>query len=269
MTGSFESAVIILAQGRQERLSHLTMPKCLLPVRGTPLLHRTVELVGDRASCYVIASTEVVVGPRCPRETLRQPGSCVLDGLAQTTHLWGTERTIILLGDVFYSDDAMDRIFDDLGGLVFFGTKDLSRTHGEVFALSFSRTASFAVIKALGEVLCRQEPQPDYQGGHLRNLLWQIQGSYQLGAYGKWTPDKRFYHVIDDHTTDFDTPEDLDKIPALEKRLRQTARQNKVVHKCPKCGSNRILVMLLNDRESAPAVCDVCGHKDKFCEFAK
>lgn len=221
------SSVVVLAQGRQTRFTSLTYPKCLIRVGGETLLMRTLRLIPGREANLIVppdltarAESPVLFPPGTwAFRSLNEPGYCVLDGLIQTKDLWSRDgRTIILLGDVCYSRATIDAVFSDSRDCVFFGSPDLSRTGGELYALAFDHGWVEYLYGVSGSMPCRAIKHTVAQPGHLRNVLWDVQDGVGLSVM---SPDARYYRIIDDFTTDFDTDEDLAQIPGLERALTE------------------------------------------------
>jgi hypothetical protein len=221
------TTVIIMAQGQQTRLASLGYPKQLIKVRDEPIIVRAIrlaELVLDPDQCEGIL-TNVICGhglgdkiyehdmlPWKNIHTLAEPGDCILDGIAATQLLWGTERTAILLGDVYYTEAAIDRILTDEREIMFAGTSNITEHNGEIFAMSFARSCQRQLARWLAWAPCRQIDYNNIsQAGHLRYLLWAVQA-----FVGERCPGLDFYLPIDDETMDFDTPADLERIPGKE-----------------------------------------------------
>ncbi len=143
-----QTNVVILAQGRQERMGDsIAIPKQLVPLPAcgnVPLLHRTfTQLVNmpwwdrDQSKITVVGWHEVFAafekGPlhpavgKAPRagaqylpacESLADPGNSSLKGIYRYLDArllipgaWRPERTVVLLGDVIYSWKCLDTIF--------------------------------------------------------------------------------------------------------------------------------------------------------------
>jgi molybdopterin-guanine dinucleotide biosynthesis protein A len=211
------TSVIILAQGRQTRFKSLDYPKCLIEVSGEPLLMRTFRLlrgidedmVPNLIAQYFSQGIYDRLLSTFAHRALKDPGYCVLDGLAQTTDLWSKDgRTVVLLGDVCYSREAIREIFATRAHVKFFCSPDLSPSTGEIYALTINAFLNEPIIKMLQDAPCRKIAHKIAQPGHLRNLLWDIQNE-------RTTPSQGYCTFIDDFTTDFDTDEDLKQIPEL------------------------------------------------------
>jgi len=231
--------IVIMAQGEQRRLAALGHPKHLLMVGGELILWRTVRLVREflgadvaitviglpahAASCALL-NVELV--------TLEDPGFCVLDGMLAAQKHWGRDRdrTLVILGDVVFSRQALRAIVTDTRPLVFAGTTDVSRSLGEIFATSFVDRQD--MLDALATCPCRVGHNgrrtvhyPRAQGGHLRRLLWWAMERRQLRPIVQqhtWHPD--LFQPVDDWTDDIDTPGDLTRLPELESHVRSDAR---------------------------------------------
>lgn len=115
----------------------------------------------------------------------------MVETILSTKSLW-SDRTVVLLGDVIYSDEAMARILACERPVAMFGS------HLKEFALSFSAEAQFAVEAALTAALLDA-----LNGG--RGKLWEV---YRLVS-GFDLREERFedevFHLVDDYTDDLDT----------------------------------------------------------------
>lgn len=138
--------VIIACAGNRERWAeHLGVPKQLSSVAGERILDRTVRQSLERGARVVVS------GPQGD-ERFRIPGTELAwveqnaewYGTARyyaTRDLWSLGRTIILHGDVRFTDDAMDTIFaydGDWNAFVRCGPSIGGKPHSEVFGVSFT-----------------------------------------------------------------------------------------------------------------------------------
>jgi choline kinase len=102
---------LILCAGTGERWGDFTgSPKQLAPINNESLLQRTVRLLKSRKidSIHIISHDERLRLEGC--HFFRPENSrWTAETLSSTRELW-TERTLILLGDVFFSEKAMDCI---------------------------------------------------------------------------------------------------------------------------------------------------------------
>ena len=125
--------VFSLCNGTQSRFES-DVPKQLCDINGIPLLLRTTQQVFDRGHLLYVMSHHKKILDVCGYDhrifpLVGEPNDKLVTTMISTAALW-EERTIFLLGDVYYTDDALDKIFDYAGGIQFFGT-----TY-ELFALS-------------------------------------------------------------------------------------------------------------------------------------
>lgn len=200
-----------MAQGRQERLPQLTHPKQLLEVNGEPILKRTLRLVNERPHVGV-----TVVGPPALEPflgsawltTLRDPGFCILDGLART--IPAVPQGVVLLGDVVFSRAAIELVWthQPANQLFFFGTPTITSSTGEIFGFGWTSLEALRKIdRLLAEAPCRRIIVDRGQPGHLRNLLFSLERIYKR---------EEIYLPVTDWTNDIDTPEDVrDLLPKL------------------------------------------------------
>jgi len=227
---------IILAQGKQERLSGLACPKQVLEVAGEAIVARTARILielGVRPVLLVGWSTiwghMKQHGVAC--HELADPGLCILDGIAESEGLWywSGDELLFVLGDVVFSRSALeDIVYSPVNsGFLFAATPDLGRGSGEVFTLKTGCNTAPDLVDLLKEVPCRSEhgsiqsePYAKYQCGHLRNLLWHIMERRGL------MPDSHpaEYHSslvlpIADWTDDVDTYNDVAGLDDLSLRV--------------------------------------------------
>jgi molybdopterin-guanine dinucleotide biosynthesis protein A len=235
--GSPNTQVLIMCQGQQRRLPLLNRPKHLLQIGGVPILQRTIHLLAEHGvpDC-------IVIGPQAIADdmqhwaiptfliTLADPGICIVDGILAARDRWsGSARTLVLLGDVVWSQAALAAFLADERPVVFAGTPVLSASEGEVFALGFDDPQ--AMRNLCMSCPCRVDRSrirgfPRQQGGHLRRLLWHAQEHARLRVHPSlrrsWHED--MYLPIEDWTTDIDTPKDAERLPDLARLAELEAR---------------------------------------------
>lgn len=262
--------VLIMCQGQQRRLPALKgSPKHLLPIGDESILGRTLRLLAKLlpASTYTVTvvgplqlATAVEAGAFTLVGAVAKPGSCVVTGiraaleetrwpgavyigdhdaaLLAATRAGRGQRTVVLLGDVVWSEAALAKVLADRRPIVFAGTPVLSASEGEVFALGFDDPQG---MKRLCETCpCVATRYAQMQGGHLRRLLWHVQSKRGLrwkvaAPRGRppvttatppserqtWHPDA--YLVIADWTDDVDTAADVARLPTLAALLAREA----------------------------------------------
>ena len=199
--------VLIVAAGEGRRWdNYRNVPKHIVEVEGEVLLHRTYAQFKRYTDNIVIVSTD-------PRYAIGQTYAPLVGdffdfGKIYSSHpIWDNERTIIVFGDVYFTDEAVETIMSNEDEFKFFLRKDKSsytgKNHKEIFALAFSGGMNQRIKSAIETLIDRK------QGGagawrlylHLHGLDKAKSGFYNTDGY---------VH-IDDWTEDFDYPNDLIK----------------------------------------------------------
>ena len=134
-----------MCAGRATRFGDIC--KQLLPIGsdGT-ILDRQLEQTNEY-SPYIVTYTQEISDHVLERGvTVLIPSSheTLCDSILSTQYRW-TDRVIILLGDVIYSNKVMQDILTETDPLMFFGDQY------EMFALSFSTGSHPEIISALSE----------------------------------------------------------------------------------------------------------------------
>jgi len=173
--------ILILACGKQDRFTYNNYGiKQLLMVHGESLIDRMVRLSQPYQKPVIVSWKPELKRPEADYFT---PVNCayVLDTLNDCADLW-TERTIVLLGDVYYTDDCFKQIMEFTGDIGFFS--DLN----DIFAISFSNKFDMKqAIKDTFEMFLNKVPVIRFRN------LWISLGS----GWGN-------LHLIYDETQDFD-----------------------------------------------------------------
>jgi hypothetical protein len=213
--------LIIPCAGEQTRWqNHLDVPKYMAPVFGEPLLCRTVRKFRERCPDLTVI---VLLHPDRPKPTL--PDDVIFyrpygDQLGQHYKLlsslpcWAPiERTFILFGDVFMSNETIDAFLATrTGGLIcqqtvqWFGRSGDGVVTGckrqEIFGLTFPANQSQQLARAA--MLAMSDM---YRGGTTRSKAWETyRRLVGLPKNGEW-PGPNF-HELADISEDFDTPGD-------------------------------------------------------------
>lgn len=214
-----EPRAIIIAAGDGTRWgNYLGTPKHLAWLCGERILHRAVRL----ARQYTNDVRVVVADPADTRyhapgaqiEPARlNPANGDADKFLSSRHLWAKDtRTVILYGDVWFSDDAMRQIMstrpykDGWHAFVRFDpSKITGREWGENFAHAIDPQAHNAYEANLHRLVQLQ------QAGQLhRSGGWEQYRAMAGAADDELTKHRNLGHatVIDDWTDDFDFPGD-------------------------------------------------------------
>lgn len=171
--------------------------------------------------------------------TLPDPGNSSLKGLYRflrdDTASLAADATVVLLGDVVYSWNALRALWQAPCSLAFACSSDLSPASGELFGIaSNSQAQLFAAVGVAMENHPPKQVDKTYQPGQLRLVLWAIDRAHQwkgehanlLHVGGDWRPaDERgarpWFIPIDDYTRDFDKPADLEFLAPTARAARE------------------------------------------------
>lgn len=193
---------LILCNGPEVRINGIL--KQLLPVAGKPILRRTVDLLRDRGQNDI---TIVTGNPKLMFDDVPsydpgpdEPGTAV--GLS-SSELWSQKApTLLLLGDVFYTEEAIDTILaptdEDWQFYCRFGyNQDGSLGGGEGWAVKFKPKVGPKYRGVLISLSRRKLPDCHF---------WQHYRAMN-GADPLVHVDFGYRIIIDDLTEDFDTRE--------------------------------------------------------------
>lgn len=205
----------MIAAGEATRWNnYLGTPKHLIKIGGEPILHRTVRLFAGN-DIYIVAKDEsyAVEGAKVyiPKFNL---DNYDVDKFLNSEELWSdTERTLVVYGDVYFTEKAVDKITKHterdwrLFGRAF-DSSVIEDDWGECFAQSFYPEHIPLHRNALDRVLkLYKEDVLDRCGGweHYRAILGLPDSQMHRHLVGQ-----ECFTNIDDLTTDFDTPQNYD-----------------------------------------------------------
>lgn len=209
--------VLIAAAGHQRKWgNHFGAPSHLAPVNvdGHPLLARTIRQA--RALTDDVHLTSPDDGrydlPGVTRHIRGDGGN----EYTSTRDLWSnTDRTVLLLGDVYFTDEAIAtiaagsptayRCFGRYRASVRTGTP-----YGEIFAASWGPQRHAAMDTHLTEVARLRKA-----GECMRPAGWVLLRLWQGTPVGRHLVRHPYFVEIDDLTDDLDTPADYDRHPAF------------------------------------------------------
>jgi hypothetical protein len=135
--------------------------------------------------------------------------------------IWSDDRTVLVFGDVYFTDEAVETIMSDTKQWRFYLRKEGSTFTGkpwrEIFGISFDASFNKDMNKAILDVISK-------------NIAFRTGGWFLFKHLQKTEDaDKLFItdnHInIDDWTEDFDFPKDLDTWE--EKRMAWLKKQKK------------------------------------------
>jgi len=189
--------VIIFCAGKGERWTGPT-PKYLapVPIDGEAILDRTVRQLKERGVTPVIDINDLV------GKMDGYPGRLWADSALMAFEFWGDE-TMMLLGDVFWTDAAMDVLFASEG------LRLIGREHpspwtlgpGEPFALRWCREHNDRVRAALQASKDDGDKDPEK---HLAGSIWQMYRHLAGIPLDVHATDKAIWLEHSDWTDDFD-----------------------------------------------------------------
>lgn len=134
--------ILILCCGKQMRFSAEHFKQLLL-IEGEPLLHRTIrQLKSERQEDITVVAWSDILKVEGANFFTPAMYRTTCETLLYTKELWENE-TVILLGDVYYTDMALFRILTCNKDFTFFGDT------GDFFALKFSLIAQPWLIRSL------------------------------------------------------------------------------------------------------------------------
>jgi len=211
---------VILCAGEATRWgNYLGVKKHFIKIEGEPLLNRTVRLfkkyckvdhkihVIAHSKEYHLPGTELYI----PKHNIKEYGEA--DKYLCSEELWNKSgRTIVLLGDVWFSEYAMETIVEYQGSSwKAFGRVDSNFLNGclggELFSQSFLNThinQHKKQLLLLGQIYKQTKIEKASGWGHLNLMLkLEIQG-HHIEKYLK----SPLFTEINDFTNDFDFPSD-------------------------------------------------------------
>jgi hypothetical protein len=224
--------VIVAAAGSQAKWGgHLGVRSHFVPVRSRlgeearePLLSRTLRLLVARDVVDVwVTAPEDDTEPYA-RLAATWGARCVAKGAARdeyvsTRDLWAPAgRTIILYGDVWFTEPALDTVLARRGDPCFFGRERESALTGspwgEAFACSWEAEDAERLDGLLADVRAAQDRgQADASAGW--SLLRALQGT-PLQTHIVFAP---WWVEINDATDDIDYPADFVRHPATREEV--------------------------------------------------
>lgn len=213
--------VILAASGSQHKWDkHLGVPSHFAPLTrhgGQPLIARTIEQLkrytdevhvlvpSDRRYQFLDATTHLAASSHESEYAASRP-------------YWEPSgRTVLLLGDVYFSDLALERImlFSKRQYMVFgrFGPSKITGTpYGEIFAASWWNENHTQIDEHL-----RRVHKTRAAGTITRPPGWMLLRSMQGTPMNRHKVLPSHFMEIDDETDDIDFPDDYDRHPATRR----------------------------------------------------
>jgi len=200
-------AILCCAGGGERWRNYLGVPKHLIVIDGTRLIDRSVRQLRARGVTDVVITAfdpryEVVGARRCEPVASILPGT----GMGFSSGFWSERgRTVVLLGDVFFSEAAMDAVLgapDD--EIIWLGRKRANRVkaYGEMFGVAIPRERQALLREAAAKVVELRR-----QGMIGRMMGWELYAVVNGLDPTVVSPGPNWMDV-EDETDDFDFPGD-------------------------------------------------------------
>jgi len=218
--GTNNPRIIIIAAGDATRWgNYMGVPKHYAVINGEPIIQRIVRLLLERGQddVWVVSKGYQIPGVHAYRPKLN-PDNHDADKFISSSSLWAKKkRTIVMYGDVYFTEQAIDTILADETPLYRMfcrptGNKRFNYPHGECFALSFYPVDHEFVMYCLNRLvhLYRADVVDRIGGWELTRLMANVPIG-QMNKHKKWLDN---YIVIDDETNDIDYPSDFENVKA-------------------------------------------------------
>ena len=199
-----DTKIIILCAGESIRWkNYLNIPKQLAVVNGESLIQRMVRLLNQRGyyDIDIVSHNEQLKMDSCG---FFKPSKkrWIVETLFASQPLW-KEKTIVLLGDVFFTQHAINTIINIKHGIHIYarsGASKYTQSHwGEIFALSFTKH-DWHKVTTHAELTCH-----DAEAGG-RGKLWEFYRSLAGFPLDQHMVENSIFIPINDLTDDIDSP---------------------------------------------------------------
>jgi len=200
----YHPKAFIRCAGSSIRWQGVDGPKQMARIAGESLLGRMVRQLHDLGyfDITIVASDPRIAHPDC---TWFRPKLCrwTVETLLSTCHLW-CAANLVLLGDVYFTEQAMQQIARCNRPLAVFGRPGPSRFTGskwaEIFAVRIGKDCKAVIRQALTRAV-----RDATRGG--RGKLWELYRvlTHQDLRHKRLTIFNHVFEVIDDLTDDIDT----------------------------------------------------------------
>jgi hypothetical protein len=201
--------VFILAAGDGTRWNNYRgSPKHRLVVEGEVLIERTYRQFSKYADkIIIVANEEVGIA-----ETYIPVNNKKWRDIAKfysSRDIWTEGKNVLVFADVYFTDEAVERIMNDPYGLSFYlrskGSHLTKKLWKEIWGIGFEGSSIPILESAILKII---ESKENYSAGG-----WRL--------YDQFTQDKQKFQSIeiDDWTEDFDFPADIDTWENRRKRV--------------------------------------------------
>ena len=211
---------IVLAAGEGKRWGNYTgVPKHLLEIDGESLIQRTTRQISVYADKTFVVGTDDSYKTEFSELFIPEEKKSPLEmhKFSSSQDLW-SERTVLLFGDTYYTDQAISTIVQDTEDFTFFLRSGASsftqKPHGEIYAFSFLDSIHKKLKESIDILLIQHDIYSAGGWSLMRHLL-----GISHRSRTKTHLSKGHYIEIDDWTEDFDYPIDLDRWLEAKARL--------------------------------------------------
>jgi hypothetical protein len=207
--------VLILCAGEGSRWNNYTgVPKHQVVIEDEILVERTVKQFLKYTDDIVVVYNDdsyKIPGTLSYKANIKESNN-IMDKFLSSHNQWSDTKTIIVFGDVYFTDEAVDSIATNDREWCFFLRRDASKITGkpwgEIFALSFNASFNKKMLENLVNLVFMQtSSNPMFAAGWmLLGYLLKVERIEKI-----FTPENGYSYVsIDDWTDDFDYPQDYD-----------------------------------------------------------
>lgn len=213
-----DTKVLICCAGPSSRWgNYLGVPKHLVPINNVPLIQRTTNQLNEIGLNNI---TIIGFNPQYQVDgaVLQSPTSTGLPntGIGHSMEFWDRNKNnLILLGDVYFSNDAIKTIFNNIGDITFYGRSTKGKNGhkwGELFGLSFAPDKLSTIKKGIEQIIqAKRRKEINRAGG------WELYRQLFNIPFQERCVTSNFIE-IDDETEDFDVPEDYNKWKAANRK---------------------------------------------------
>ncbi|HIJ71311.1 MAG TPA: NTP transferase domain-containing protein [Planctomycetes bacterium] len=197
-----QKAVIITAAGDNSRWgNHLNTLKHLVPIdpSGQTIIGRTVEMLKNTGvdNVFVVSQHEQIIELLKEDVEVITPANCnsLADSILSSRKYWA-DRTIILLGDVFFSQQCLDKILACKNSIKFFGIDQFGVPdrykikRSELYSLSFDSSMQDIIERnlKLNSTMARFKNNRSLRFGYLKMPLVKKTGCLKLLYHYSYPP---------------------------------------------------------------------------------
>lgn len=205
-----DTRILVIAAGSGRRWNDFGgAPKHFATVSGEPVISRTVRLFAPLGQIVIVGSDERYALPGTELHIpTHRPGDFEADRFTNSRHLWSdTGRTLLLLGDVWFSDRAAATISRHSRDWTWFCRFSKSKLTGcaraEGFAFSIWPEHHDLADAGLRRIIAERRAGIIY-----RAQGWELYRAMAGAPDLRWMQDHGHAVRIDDFTQDFDYPAD-------------------------------------------------------------